>query len=350
MKLDDVLRLLDGAQSAAKFVVFDACRSEPQLPTKDTTKGLVPIAEQQGMFIAYASAPGHAASDRGEGSGPYAAALAAELGMPGLDHLNLFQNVKERVLASTGGAQQPWESNGLGRRVFLTGQARPSDSAAAQMKEVERAWAATKDTNSVAVLEQFVARFNDTLYADLARARLEELQKAKPEQLGLTVVPGTGANKNTVVVSEVANGSAAAQKGIKSGEVIVEIGGSVVKTPEDFSNSLKEATQLGRKAVLLRLKSNDGYRYIAFWLPLGKKDGAAPPAPEGKNYQEIDARIQASTKTCGKAGILAINGNKLEDAADLKFRILSFAPNTKVDLRILRGQKERTISVKLGRL
>jgi uncharacterized caspase-like protein len=122
VKLDDVLRLLDGARAAAKFIVFDACRSELQLPTKDTTKGLVPVAEQQGMFIAYASAPGHTASDRGQGNGPYAAALAAELRKPGLDHLNLFQNVKEDVLTSTGGTQQPWESNGLGRRVYLTGQ------------------------------------------------------------------------------------------------------------------------------------------------------------------------------------------------------------------------------------
>src|SRR5262249_32276996 len=97
VKLDELLRLLDGARSAAKFVVFDACRNELQLPSKDTSKGLVPVAEQYGMFIAYASAPGRTASDRGEKSGPYAAALAAELGKSGLDHLNLFQNVKESV-------------------------------------------------------------------------------------------------------------------------------------------------------------------------------------------------------------------------------------------------------------
>jgi hypothetical protein len=76
LRLDDILRLLDGARSAAKFVVFDACRNELRLPTKDTSKGLVPVAEQQGMFIAV---------------DPYAAALAAELGRPGLDHLNLFR-------------------------------------------------------------------------------------------------------------------------------------------------------------------------------------------------------------------------------------------------------------------
>jgi uncharacterized caspase-like protein len=37
VKLDDILRLLDGARSAAKFIVFDACRNELQLPTKDTS-------------------------------------------------------------------------------------------------------------------------------------------------------------------------------------------------------------------------------------------------------------------------------------------------------------------------
>src|SRR5215470_2255855 len=140
LKLDDILRLLDGARSAARFIVFDACRNELQLPTKDTTKGLVPVAEQQGMFIAYASAPGRTASDRGDKSGPYAAALAAELSKPGLDHLNLFQNVKEAVLASTGGAQQPWESNGLGRRIYLTGQAKPPQSMQQSWSTAEREW------------------------------------------------------------------------------------------------------------------------------------------------------------------------------------------------------------------
>ena len=72
IKLDDILKLLYGARSAAKFIVFDACRNELQLPTKDTTKGLVPVAEQQTMFIACASAPGRTASDRGDKSGPYA--------------------------------------------------------------------------------------------------------------------------------------------------------------------------------------------------------------------------------------------------------------------------------------
>ena len=49
IKLDDIIALLNSATDAVKFVVFDACRNELQLPTKDTTKGLVPVAEQQGI-------------------------------------------------------------------------------------------------------------------------------------------------------------------------------------------------------------------------------------------------------------------------------------------------------------
>jgi uncharacterized caspase-like protein len=181
LKLDDVLRLLDGARSAAKFVVFDACRNELQLPTKDTTKGLVPVAEQQGMFIAYASSPGRSASDRGEKSGPYAQALAAELGKPGLDHLNLFQNVKEAVLAATGGAQQPWESNGLGRRIYLTGQPKPLTPAVPQSSwsEAEHEWQQYgKDTKDIQLLEAFKDKHRaDPLYVRLAETRIEELRK-----------------------------------------------------------------------------------------------------------------------------------------------------------------------------
>jgi N-acetylmuramoyl-L-alanine amidase len=122
VKVDDLLRIMDGAEKAAKFVVLDACRNELKLPTKSTSKGLLPVTQQNGMFIAYASAPGQTASDAGRKTGPYAEALVSELGRSGLDHLGAFQNVKEAVFAKTGGGQHPWESNGLLRRVYFAGE------------------------------------------------------------------------------------------------------------------------------------------------------------------------------------------------------------------------------------
>jgi hypothetical protein len=189
VKLDDILKLLDGARAAAKFVIFDACRNELQLPTKDTSKGLVPVSEQQGMFIAYASAPGRTASDRGETSGPYAAALAAELAKVGVDHLSLFQNVKETVYAASGGVQQPWESNGLLRRVYLSGEAPApghpqAGMSSARLSEAAEVWDRTKDAISIPVLEAFIVRYGATFYADLARARIDELKKQQQSAPG----------------------------------------------------------------------------------------------------------------------------------------------------------------------
>jgi hypothetical protein len=99
--------LLDGSRSAAKFFY------------------LTPAANSRASSIANAGAPGRTA---GNSSRPYAAALASELAQPGLDHLNLFQNVKEPY-ASSGGTQQPWESNRLVRRVYLSGQTIPVEVA-----------------------------------------------------------------------------------------------------------------------------------------------------------------------------------------------------------------------------
>jgi uncharacterized caspase-like protein len=197
VKLDDVLRLLDGARSAAKFVIFDACRNELKLPTKDTSKGLVPVAELEGLFVAYASSPGRTASDRGDKSGIYAAALAAELMRPGLDHLNLFQNVKENVLASTNGIQQPWESDGLSRRVYLTGQPKMDPGLVPRVSEATEVWDRTKDTKETAVLEAFAAHYQDTIYAELARARIEALQK---KSASLRPLGGQKADDNQVVI------------------------------------------------------------------------------------------------------------------------------------------------------
>jgi len=168
VKLDDVLKLLDGAPNAVKFVVFDACRNELRLPTRDTSKGLMPVAEQQGYFIAYASAPGRTATDRGDGSGPYAAALAKEFARQGLDHLNLFQNVKEAVIAATGGVQHPWESNGLTRRVYLTGE--PSMPAEIAL------WESVRGTGDITSLQRFRERFPNGVFSATAAQMIERLE------------------------------------------------------------------------------------------------------------------------------------------------------------------------------
>ena len=47
---------------------------------------------------------------------------------------------------------------------------------------------------------------------------------------------------------------------------MVEIGALAVKNPEDVANGVKEAAKLGRKAVLMRIKSGGETRFVAVQL------------------------------------------------------------------------------------
>ena len=69
---------------------------------------------------------------------------------------------------------------------------------------------------------------------------------------------------NGVLVEDVDPGSAAAQKGIKAGDVIVEAGQDTVLKPDDVAKSVEKVKKSGRKAVLLRVEDGKGdLRFVA---------------------------------------------------------------------------------------
>ena len=69
---------------------------------------------------------------------------------------------------------------------------------------------------------------------------------------------------NGVLVEDVDAGSAAAQKGIKAGDVIVEAGQDTVLKPDDVAKSVEKVKKSGRKAVLLRVEDGKGdLRFVA---------------------------------------------------------------------------------------
>lgn len=86
-------------------------------------------------------------------------------------------------------------------------------------------------------------------------------------QLGLTLLPARSGNgKEGVAIAEVDPASDAAQKGLKVGDVILEVSGQVVGAPEDVASGVKKAQELKRGAVLLHIKSQDQKRFVAVQL------------------------------------------------------------------------------------
>ena len=83
------------------------------------------------------------------------------------------------VMQATQLKQVTWENSSLTGRFYFNpagSTAEPSKVAPARLSEAAEAWAATKDATSVAVLEAYIARYKDTFYAELARARIDELK------------------------------------------------------------------------------------------------------------------------------------------------------------------------------
>jgi serine protease Do len=83
--------------------------------------------------------------------------------------------------------------------------------------------------------------------------------------LGLSLAPASSVAgaKEGVVITEVEPDGVAAQKGLRSGDIILEAAGRPVTRPSEISSALDAAKKDGRKAVLLRVKSGDQTRFVA---------------------------------------------------------------------------------------
>jgi serine protease Do len=89
-------------------------------------------------------------------------------------------------------------------------------------------------------------------------------------KLGFTLAPGSkvaGADANGVVVTKIADGGVAADHGLRVGDVILDVGGKPVATPDEVNQGVAEARKQGKHTVLFRVKSGEGTKYVA--LPLG---------------------------------------------------------------------------------
>jgi serine protease Do len=90
-------------------------------------------------------------------------------------------------------------------------------------------------------------------------------------KLGLTLAPANsvaGAGKDGVVVTDVDPKSAAAERGFKEGDVILEVAGKSVANVGDVREAITAARNDNKNSVLMRIKSGGSSRFVA--VPLAK--------------------------------------------------------------------------------
>ena len=95
-----------------------------------------------------------------------------------------------------------------------------------------------------------------------------EEQKARSEAsvLGLTLAPASavpGAGDHGVVITEISPASPAAESGLQTGDIILEVGRRAVNIPADVRKMVEEARKQSKRAVLLRIRRGDAVTFVA---------------------------------------------------------------------------------------
>jgi serine protease Do len=98
----------------------------------------------------------------------------------------------------------------------------------------------------------------------------DEHPNSDEPKLGLSLAPASkvaGPDTEGVVVTGVDPSGPAADHGVKTGDVILEVGGKTVSTPADVRKAVGDAHTSGKRTVLMRVKSGDATRFVA--IPIG---------------------------------------------------------------------------------
>src|SRR5271169_6751993 len=102
-----------------------------------------------------------------------------------------------------------------------------------------------------------------------ANAGSQEPSENGTPRLGLTLAPaGTvGAGSQGVAVTAVDPNGPAAERGMQSGDIILDVAGKAVSNPADVTKELADLHKAGKHTVLMRVKSGNATKFVA--VPLG---------------------------------------------------------------------------------
>ena len=104
----------------------------------------------------------------------------------------------------------------------------------------------------------------------LAKADSSMSQKDQGAQLGIQIAPAKevdGAGDKGVAIVGVDPNGTAAEQGLATGNVILDVSGKPVSTPDDVKAGIASAKSQGKKAVMMRIQTADGAHFVAVPFP-----------------------------------------------------------------------------------
>ena len=187
VRLDLLHRTME-REARTSILFFDACRDNPLARTlarsmgsqsPEVGQGLAAIESGAGTLISFSTQPGNVALDGKGRNSPYSGALIRQLSTSTEDLNWILIAVRNDVMRQTEQRQVPWEHSALTRRFYFGPGGQPAAfSRVAQLRasEAQTLWSAIKDTSSLALVDAFAARYSETVFAELARARAQQLR------------------------------------------------------------------------------------------------------------------------------------------------------------------------------
>jgi uncharacterized caspase-like protein len=189
--LDQVQRLLEQSQRI-NILILDSCRDNPlaknlarAMGTRSNAIGRGMGANQSGVgtLIVYATQPDNVALDGDkQRHSPFAEALIAHIATPGLEVRQMLTRVRASVIKATNGKQVPWVSESMTSDFFFAAapasgpdKAPPPSPTTVPEGEVVF-WQSIKDSKNAADFRDYLKRWPNGLFADLARRRLADLE------------------------------------------------------------------------------------------------------------------------------------------------------------------------------
>ena len=172
---DAVVDQLVASGSDVNLMILDACRNNPfEQRFRSQGGGLAQIDAPKGTLIAYATAPGHVASDGAGGNGLYTAKLIEAIKTPGIPIEEMFKRVRIAVSQATGDAQTPWEASSLVGDFYFSGPTTVVVNAPVDRDALY--WQSVKDSSEPALIQTYLDQFPQGAFVPLAKARIAALR------------------------------------------------------------------------------------------------------------------------------------------------------------------------------
>jgi hypothetical protein len=189
ISLSSVLAAVQGA-SRLRLVILDACRNNPfaeQMEvsggrTRTVVRGLGRIEPPGDVLVAYSAKHGTVAEDGAPGEmSPFASGLQMHLATPGLDIRILMGRVRDHVIKSTKGRQEPFTYGSVGGDIVTLVNpptVSAGDAAVNPWQDLSRdelSWLRATASNRLEAFREYLNRHPDGKFKDEAQDKIQRL-------------------------------------------------------------------------------------------------------------------------------------------------------------------------------